>query len=104
MAYIMHTFIFNKMSIYTTIQSLDRLFNNVAEIRHNNQEVTDVYFCCYGNGKALFMHGMAMVCLIVRYSGEPFSTENHLFYNKWSSCCMYVSSTIYDVHAVTINC
>ena len=28
----------------------------MVEIRCNNREVTDVYFCCYGNGKALYMY------------------------------------------------
>ena len=34
------------------LQRLDRLLNNMAEIRHNNREVTDIYFRRYGNGKA----------------------------------------------------
>ena len=43
---IIHTIIFNEMS------RLYMLFDNMAEIRCNNREVTDVYFCRYGNEKA----------------------------------------------------
>ena len=35
----------------TTIQRLDRLLDNMAEIRRNNREVTDIYFRRYGNVK-----------------------------------------------------
>ena len=47
-AYIMHTVIFNKMS-RLQYNILIGYLNNMTEIRCNNREVTDVYFCRYGN-------------------------------------------------------
>ena len=37
------------------MQCLDRLFNNMAYIWHNNWKAMDAYFSRYRNGKALSM-------------------------------------------------